>query len=77
MPILASEALLRENKKSSDKILPTVGIAVADPWFPRGEGANSPGGMPTYNFAKISQNCMNLKDLEPPGGHASLVPPSP
>ena len=27
----------------------------ADPGFPRGGGANSPGGAATYNFAKISQ----------------------
>ena len=36
--------------------------------FPRGGGANSPGGgggAPTYDFAK---NCMKLKEFGPPGG---------
>ena len=30
-------------------------MAVADPGFPRGGGANSPGGAPTYDFAKFFQ----------------------
>ena len=43
---------------------------VADPGFPWGGGANSPGGggAPTYDFAKFSKNCMKLKDFGPPGG---------
>ena len=28
---------------------------VADPGFPRGGGANSPGGTPTYDFVKFYQ----------------------
>ena len=52
---------------------------MADPGFPRGEGANPPGvgggGAPTYDFAKISKkHCMELKEFEPPGRLASLAP---
>ena len=47
-------------------------LSVVDPGFPRGGGANSleVGEVPTYNFAKISQNCMKLKEFGP-GGHPS------
>ena len=42
---------------------------MADPGFPRGGGANSPGGGHQHailpNFPK---NCMNLKEFGPPGG---------
>ena len=37
--------------------------SIADPGFPRGGGANSPGGAPTYDFAKISQK---LHEIESP-----------
>ena len=50
--------------------LPTV--SVADPGFPRGGGANSRGGVPTYDFAKISKNCMKLKEFGPPGGRSKF-----
>ena len=40
---------------------------VVDPGFPRGGGANSPGGAPTYDFAKNPKNCMKLKEFWPPG----------
>ena len=45
-------------------------LPVADLGFPRGGGANSPGGAPTYDFAKFSKNCMKLKEFGPPGGGA-------
>ena len=50
---------------------------MADPGFPRGGGANSPGGRgaPTYDFAKFSQkNCMKLKEFGPPGGGGGARP---
>ena len=49
-------------------------IAVADPGFPRGGGANSPGGAPTYNFAKFSQKLHEIERIwTPPGGGASKI----
>ena len=42
---------------------------MADPGFPRGGGANSPGGgAPTYNFAKISQKLHEMERIWTPGG---------
>ena len=50
--------------------------AVADPEFPRGGGANSPGGAPTYDFAKFSQKLHEIERIwAPRGARASLVPP--
>ena len=43
-------------------------IAEADPGFPRGEDANSPGGAPTYNFVKISQKLHEIERIWTPGG---------
>ena len=43
-------------------------VAVADPGFPRGGGANSPGGAPTYDFAKISQKLHEIERIWAPGG---------
>ena len=40
-------------------------ITVADPGFPLGGGANSPGGAPTYDFVKF---CMKLKEFGALGG---------
>ena len=37
--------------------------AVADSGFPRGGGANSPGGAPTYDFAKISQKLHEIERI--------------
>ena len=44
--------------------------AVADLGFPRGRGANSPGGggAPTYNFAKISQKLHEIERIWTPRG---------
>ena len=42
--------------------------SVADPGFPRGGGANSPGGAPTYDFAKISQKLHEIERIWAPGG---------
>ena len=50
-------------------------FAVADPGFPRGGAANSPGGVPTYNFPKFSQKLHEIERIWTPGGHTSLVPP--
>ena len=43
-------------------------IAVADPGFPRGGGANSPGGSPTYDFAKFPQKLHEIERIRPRGG---------
>ena len=49
-------------------------MVVADPGFPLGGGANSPGtGAPTYDFCqKFPKNCMKLKEFGPRG--APLAP---
>ena len=49
-------------------------IAVADPGFPRGGGANSPGGAPTYDFAKISQKLHEIERIWAPGGGGGARP---
>ena len=41
---------------------------VADPGFPQGGGANSPGGAPTYDFAKFSQKLHEIERIWTPGG---------
>ena len=41
---------------------------VADPGFPRGGGANSPGGTPTYDFAKFSPKLHEIERIWTPGG---------
>ena len=43
--------------------------SVADPGFPRGGGANSPGGGRQHTILpKFPKNCMKLKEFGPPGG---------
>ena len=42
--------------------------AVADLGFPRGGGANSPGGHQHTILPKFLKNCMKLKEFGPPGG---------
>ena len=44
---------------------------MADQGFPRGGGTNSPGGTPTYDFAKISQKLPEIERIWTPGGGAS------
>ena len=41
----------------------------------RGGGANSPGGLPTYDFAKFSQKLHDIERIWTPGG--ALVPRDP
>ena len=36
---------------------------MADPGFPRGEGANSSVGVPAYDFAKISQKLHEIERI--------------
>ena len=49
--------------------------AVADPGFPRGGGANSPGGgAPTYEFVEFSQKLHEIERIWTPRG-ASPAPP--
>ena len=50
--------------------------AVADPGFPRGGGANSPGGGANIRNCQIFwKTAWNRKNLDPQGGGASLAPP--
>ena len=44
--------------------------SVADLGFPRGGGANSPGGRQHTILPKFSKNCMKLKEFGPRGGGA-------
>ena len=49
--------------------------SVADPGFPWGGGANSPGGGANIHFCQnFSKNCMKLKDFGRRGG-MSFIPP--
>ena len=48
-------------------------MTVADPGFPRGGGANSPG-VSTYDFAKISQKLHEIERIWTLGGRP-LRPP--
>ena len=45
---------------------------MADPGFPRGGGANSPGGGGRQHtiLPNFPKNCMKLKEFGPPGGGA-------
>ena len=45
-------------------------LTVADPGFPRGGGANSPGGAPTYDFAKFPQKPHEIERIWTPRGDA-------
>ena len=67
-----SFAACREIPNETQDNLTVLFKPVADPGFPRGGGANSPGGAPTYDFAKFSKNWMKLKEFGPPGGGARV-----
>ena len=43
-------------------------MAVADPGFPRGGGANSPGGRQHAILPKFPKKCMKSKEFGSPGG---------
>ena len=49
--------------------------AVADPGFPRGGGANFPGGCQHMILPNFIKNCMKLKEFGPPEGAHPLHPP--
>ena len=51
------------------------GAAVADPGFPRGGGANSPGGRQHTILPYFPKNCMKLKEFGPSGGACILRAP--
>ena len=58
--------------------------SVADPGFPLGGGTNSPvgGGVPTYDFAKISRKLLKIERIWTPSGEGHfprtpLNPPMP
>ena len=42
--------------------------SVTDPGFPRGGGANSPGGCQHTILPNFPKNCMKLKEFGPRGG---------
>ena len=48
---------------------------MADPGFPRGGGANSPGGRQHTILPKFPKNWVKSKEFGPPGGCASPAPP--
>ena len=54
-----------------------VRLPVADPGFPRGEGANPQGGCQDMILLKFPENCMKLKKIRSPGGGGTrpLHPP--
>ena len=62
-----------------NKLNPSRGLngvfTVADPGFPRGGGANSPGGRQHTILPYFPENCMKLKEFGPPGG--ARVPRTP
>ena len=52
-----------------------VYLAVADPGFPRGGGANSPGAQ-TYDLAKFSQKLHEIERIwTPRGACVPRIPP--
>ena len=58
---------------SSNMLVLPSGLAplpVADLGFPRGGGTNSPGGAPTYDFAKFPQKLHEIERIWTPGGGA-------
>ena len=54
-------------------------MSVADPGFPQGGGANSPGGRQHTILPYFPKNCMKLKEFWPRGGgtHPSRPPLDP
>ena len=66
---------IRSSHRGLSKFGSGAAKTVADPEFPQGGGTNSPMGVPTYDFAKFSQNCMKLKNLDPQGGTHPSHPP--
>ena len=63
---------LTTNGRTSVTIL--LSDSVADLGFPRGGGANSPGGAPTYDFAKFSQKLHEIERIWTPGGGGGTRP---
>ena len=51
---------------SKSKVYPS--IAVADPGFPRGGGANTRGGVLAYDFAKFSPKLHEIERIWTPRG---------
>ena len=53
----------------------SIGGNINHPGFPRGGGANFPGGALTYEFAKFSQKLHEIERIWTPGG--GCVPGAP
>ena len=49
-------------------------MSEADPGFPQGGGANSPGRCQHTILQNFSKNCMKLKEFGPPGDAHPLCP---
>ena len=58
-------------------LAPLQGVAVADPGFPRGGGANSPEGRQHTILPNFPENCMKLKEFGPRGGRGARVSRAP
>ena len=61
---------LKSPKSQLSKTFCGLKIPVADLGFPQGGGANSPGGAPTYDFAKFSQKLHEIERIWAPRGGA-------
>ena len=71
LPIKKREANNSNNQISSlffFKMVYDFLLTVADLGFPRGGGANSPGGRQHTILPKFPKNCMKLKEFGPRGG---------
>ena len=55
--------LVSKSKNNANLVLTSGGSRIS-----RGGGANSPGGAPTYNFAKFSQKLHEFERIWTPGG---------
>ena len=53
MDTVATSVLCNKYIKYNKSLLAINRYSVADPGFPQGGGANSPGGAPTCDFAKF------------------------
>ena len=62
--------------KISEYLYPLQPCTVADPGFPRsGEGGPTPKvGVKSFYLVFFPENCMKIKEIEPPGGARPWCP---